>query len=49
MVTYQYTDNPKDLADCRLIIVAVPTPIGGFNGRMNIEYWWKSLRSVLLY
>jgi UDP-N-acetyl-D-galactosamine dehydrogenase len=25
-----YTDNPEDLADCRLIIVAVPTPIDDY-------------------
>ena len=25
-----YTDKPSDLADCRLIIVAVPTPIDEF-------------------
>ena len=27
-----YTDKPKDLADCRLMIVAVPTPIPGESG-----------------
>jgi UDP-N-acetyl-D-galactosamine dehydrogenase len=26
----RYTDNPEDLADCRLIIVAVPTPIDDY-------------------
>ncbi len=26
-----YTDKPEDLAACRLIIVAVPTPIDGYN------------------
>jgi UDP-N-acetyl-D-glucosamine/UDP-N-acetyl-D-galactosamine dehydrogenase len=25
-----YTDNPKNLADCRLVIVAVPTPIDDY-------------------
>ena len=25
-----YTDNPKDIADCRLVIVAVPTPIDDY-------------------
>ena len=28
--TIRYSDNPRDLSDCRLIIVAVPTPIDDY-------------------